>query len=246
MAGVSVVSILIICATTFGIGRYGDVAIPMIERVRGAQSIVATGTIFVLILVALFAERRRREAELKQSNNRLQLALDCAELGTWSLRLNTGHFENDVRDRRIHGHGQEALPKTLAEMRSQVHPDDLSKLDAAFVRNAGGSCTAEYRLAPRTDQECTGRERWVALEGTVVRHADGRPEQLLGVTRDITERKLAEEALRTSEERLRRVSDNADVGLIRCSRDWFYLSANPAYAKIAGKPLDQIVGRPMA
>src|SRR5262245_10967048 len=129
---------------------------------------------------------------------------------------------------------------------SQVHPADLSKLDAAFVRNAGGSCTAEYRLAPRTDEGCAGRERWVTLEGTVVRHADGRPEQLLGVTRDITERKLAEEALRTSEERLRRVSDNADVGLIRCSRDWIYLSANPAYAKIAGKPLDQIVGRPMA
>src|SRR5262245_2998940 len=133
-------------------------------------------------------------------------------------------------------------------MRCQVHPDDLSKLDATFreLRHAGGSSRADYRLAPRTDQERAGRQRWVTLEGTVVRRTDGRPEQLLGVTRDITERKLAEEALRTSEERLRRVSDNADVGLIRCSRDWFYLSANPAYAKIAGKPLDQIVGRPMA
>ena len=110
----------------------------MIERVKGVQSIVATGTIFVLILVALFAERRRREAELKKSNNRLQLALDCAELGTWSLHLNTGCFENDVRDRRIHGHGQP--PQTLAEMRSQVHPEDLSKLDVAFMGlgRAGG------------------------------------------------------------------------------------------------------------
>ena len=61
--------------------------------------------------------------------------------------------------------------------------------------------------------------------------------------RDITERKRMETALRISEERLRRVSDNADVGLLRCSRDLTYLSANPAYAKIAGKPLDQIVGR---
>jgi PAS domain S-box-containing protein len=133
-------------------------------------------------------------------------------------------------------------------MRSQVHPDDLSKLDAAFaeLEHAGGSCKAEYRLAPHTVRQHAGRIRWVTMEGTVLHRPDGRPEQLLGVTRDITERKLAEEALRTSEERLRRVSDNADVGLIRCSRDWFYLSANPAYAKIVSKPLDQIMGRPMA
>ena len=70
---------------------------------------------------------------LKDSNNRLQLALDCAELGTWSLHLKTGRFENDVRDRHIHGHGPDAPPQTLAQMRSQVHPDDLSNLDAAFA-----------------------------------------------------------------------------------------------------------------
>jgi len=131
IAGAFVTSILIFYETTYGIGRYGDAAVVIMERVKGAQAIVAIGTIFILVLVALFAERRRSEAKLKQSNNRLQLALDCAELGTWSLHLNTGRFENDVRDRRIHGHGQEAPPRTLAEMRSQVHPDDLAKLDAA-------------------------------------------------------------------------------------------------------------------
>jgi hypothetical protein len=86
-----------------------------------------------LALAALFAERRRNEAALKDSNHRLQLALDCAELGIWSLQLKTGRFENDVRDRHIHGHGPDAPPQTLAQMRSQVHPDDLSKLDAAFA-----------------------------------------------------------------------------------------------------------------
>src|SRR5262245_27645700 len=248
IAGAFAVSIAVIGAAIFGTGHFGDVTLPIAKPVQGAQVVATMVTAFTLVLSALFTERRRSEAELKQSNNRLQLALDCAELGTWSLQLSTGRFENDVRDRRIHGHGQEPPPKSLAEMRCQVHPDDLSKLDATFreLSHAGGMCRAEYRLARRTDQEDAGRERWVTLEGTVVRRADGRPEQFLGVTRDITERKHAENALRTSEERLRRVSDNADVGLIRCSRDWFYLSANPSYAKITGKPLDQIVGRPMA
>jgi len=161
IAGALLVSFPVICATTLGIGHFGDGAMPIMERVQGAQATVTMVTVFALVLSALFTERRRseaelkrREAELKQSNNRLQLALDCAELGTWSLHLNTGRFENDVRDRRIHGHGQEGQTKTLAEMRSQVHPDDLSRLDAAFgeLGHAGGrSGRTEYRLAPRTD-----------------------------------------------------------------------------------------------
>jgi integral membrane sensor domain MASE1 len=214
IAGAFAASIAVILATTFGMGRFGDVSLPIAERAKGAQLAITMVTIYTLVLTALFAERRRREAELKQSNNRLQLALDCAELGIWSLYLNTGHFENDVRDRRIHGHGQEAPPRTLAEMRSQVHPDDLFKLDAAFgeLGHASGSCRTEYRLAPRTDQERAGRERWVTLEGTVVRRADGRAEQLLGVTRDITERKHAEDALRQREVELAEAQRVARIG----------------------------------
>jgi PAS domain S-box-containing protein len=236
IAGAFMVSILIMCATTYGIGRFGDAAVPVIERVKGAQSVVATGTIFILVLVALFAERHRSEAKLKQSNNRLQLALDCAELGTWSLHLNTGGFENDVRDRRIHGQGQEAPPKTLAEMRSQVHPGDISKLDAAFeeLKHTGGSCRTEYRLAPRTDQERAGRERWVTMEGTVVRRANGRAEQLLGVTHDITERKHAEDALSQREVELGEAQRLAHIG------SWFWKAE--ADALVASDELLRIFG----
>jgi PAS domain S-box-containing protein len=222
IAGALLVSLPVICATTLGIGHFGDGSVPTMERVQGAQATVTMVTVFALVLSALFAERRRSEtelkrseAELKGSNNRLQLALDCAELGTWSLHLNTGSFENDVRDRRIHGHGQEGQPKTLTEMRSQVHPDDLSRLDAAFgeLGHAGGrSCRTEYRLAPHTDEERAGRERWVAMEGTVVRRANGRPEQLLGITRDITERKHAEDALHQREFELGEAQRLAHIG----------------------------------
>jgi PAS domain S-box-containing protein len=221
IAGALLVSLPVICATTLGIGHFGDGSVPTMDRVQGAQATVTMVTVFALVLSALFAERRRSEtelkrseAELKGSNNRLQLALDCAELGTWSLHLNTGSFENDVRDRRIHGHGQEGQPKTLTEMRSQVHPDDLSRLDAAFgeLGHAGRSCRTEYRLAPHTDEERAGRERWVAMEGAVVRRANGRPEQLLGITRDITERKHAEDALHQREFELGEAQRLAHIG----------------------------------
>src|SRR5215831_8775877 len=234
IAGAFAVSIAVIGAATYGTGHFGDVTLPIAERVQGAQVVAIMVTAFTLVLSALFTERRRREAELKKSNNRLQLALDCAELGTWSLHLNTGDFENDVRDRRIHGHGQP--PQTLGEMRSQVHPEDLSKLDAAFMGlgHAGGNCRTEYRLAPRTVQERAGREHWVAMEGTVVRHANGRPEQLLGVTRDITERKHAEDALLQREVELGEAQRLAHIG------SWFWEAETDAL--VASDELLRIFG----
>ena len=244
IAGALLVSLPVICATTLGIGHFGDGAVPTMERVQGAQATVTMVTVFALVLSALFeetrrseAELKRSEAELKQSNNRLQLALDCAELGTWSLHLNTGRFENDVRDRRIHGHGQEGQSRTLAEMRSQVHPDDLQRLDAAFgdLRHAGGrSCRTEYRLAPHTDEERAGRERWVALQGTVVRRASGRPEQLLGVTRDITERKHAEDALHQREFELGEAQRLAHIGSWYWDADADVLLASDEMLRIFG------------
>jgi PAS domain S-box-containing protein len=90
-------------------------------------------------------------------------------------------------------------------MRAQVHPEDLSNLDRVFASwgHVGGRRRTEYRLAPRMGRERAGQERWVAMEGAVVRDAAGRPVQLLGVTDDITEGKHAEAKLQESEEALR-------------------------------------------
>ena len=205
-AATFILALAIVCTVTFGVGRLADPSIPLVSRVYAAQAGMLAVAVCTLVLAALFAERREHVESLTNRNHRLQLALDCAELGTWSLHLKSGRFENDVRDRHIHGYGPDAPPQTLAQMRSQVHPEDLSNLDGAFAgwgRVGVGRRRTEYRLAPRTSQERTGQERWVVMEGAVVCDAAGRPVQLLGVTRDITEGKHAEAKLQESERALR-------------------------------------------
>jgi PAS domain S-box-containing protein len=155
-----------------------------------------------LALTVFLAERQSNVAALKDSNDRLQLALDAAELGVWSVDLTIGRFESDARDRHINAHVSETPYKTLAEVRTLIYPDDLPNVDAAFAASArtGSSYKAEYRLAGR---KVADQERWVAVEGTVVRGADGRPARLLGVTGDITQRKRTEHTLQESERRCR-------------------------------------------
>ena len=194
----------LVYSTTLGVGRLGDPATPMSLRMAGAQVSMLVTVLCVLVLSALFAERRRNEAQLMESNERLRLALGGAELGVWSVDLETGAFESDARDCQINGHDPAAPPRTLAKARATVHPQDLPRLDAAFAaaRQTGTPCRAEYRLRT-ADAADPARPRWVAVEGMVVRNAPGRPPRLLGVTRDITERKRVEEDLRKHERALR-------------------------------------------
>jgi len=63
---------------------------------------------------------------------------------------------------------------------------------------------------------------------------------------DYLERKKVEEAAQALSAELKQILDTSATGLTHCSRELRYVSANPAFAKVAGVPLDRIIGRPIA
>ena len=65
IAGACIASSAVICATTFGLGRFGDGAIPIMDRVYGAQAVVMTLMVSTLVLTALFAELKRSNEVLR-------------------------------------------------------------------------------------------------------------------------------------------------------------------------------------
>ena len=77
-AGAFIASAAVILATTFAVGRFGDAAVPLMEHVRGAQTAMTTVTLFTLVLIALFAQRKEAEKELRESE--AQLAKKSAAL----------------------------------------------------------------------------------------------------------------------------------------------------------------------
>jgi len=110
-AAAFIIGFAIVWVTSFGIGFFGDARVPIEQRILGAQISMLAATLCSLALAALFAQMRRHETALQNSNERLQLALNGAELGAFSADITTGRFKGDERVGRQHGHSKP--PETL-------------------------------------------------------------------------------------------------------------------------------------
>jgi PAS domain S-box-containing protein len=235
-AAMFVITLAVVWSTTFNLGHFSDASIPLADRILTAQALILGGTLLALVLAALFFERRRSEATLQNSNARLQLALDGAELGAFSVEFATGRLECDARAAHIHGH--KVLPVTLSESRHFVLPDDLLRIDEALADalHTGTTWNAEYRVLPPPGHPHAGETRWIAVESSIVRDPGGSPVGLLGVTRDITAHKRAEQALAERNAQLALAGRAALVGSYAYDVNTDKLQISEGYAAIHGLP----------
>lgn len=136
-------------------------------------------------------ERKRAEAELADSQARLQEALDAGEMGSWRRDFVTGIVTRDERLLRLAGLPPEAAASAGDDFDALLHPEDRPARDAALKQALAGD--GIYRTEFRIRRADTGEERWLAARGRMVRDTDGRPVRLVGVNFDITDRKRSEE-----------------------------------------------------
>ena len=113
---------------------------------------------------------------------------------------------------KIHGLPPEAATETHEDWVRRIHPDDRERTERQFIGAIKGDVrdyNAEYRIIRPND----GQVRWIAVKAEIERDAAGRALRLVGAHIDITDAKLAELALRESEQRFRLVSESAPVML---------------------------------
>jgi PAS domain S-box-containing protein len=132
-----------------------------------------------------------------------------------------------------------------------VHPDDREMMRTYLAEEVIGRrrpFDREYRII----RICDGKTRWVSGLGQVGTDGDGNVTSLIGTIQDITERKLAEEATRQSEEKYRSLFNGMTEGFalheIICDEqgrpcDYRFLDANPAFERLTGLNRHDIVGR---
>jgi PAS domain S-box-containing protein len=112
------------------------------------------------------------------------------------------------------------------------------RIDAALAeaQRTGGIWNAEYRVEPPAGHLHAGETRWVAVEGSIVRNSRGTVAGLLGVTRDVTERKRTERALAERDLQLAMAGKSARVGTFSYDVDTGKMQISAGYAAIHGFP----------
>jgi two-component system, cell cycle sensor histidine kinase and response regulator CckA len=138
------------------------------------------------------AERERTERALRESEERLRLALMAAEQGLYDLDVQTGEAVVTPEYARMLGYAPDEFTETNARWIERLHPDDRESVAGAYRAYVAGE-TPEYRVEFRQRTK-SGDWKWILSIGKIVQHDEaGRPLRMLGTHTDITKRKEAEE-----------------------------------------------------
>lgn len=208
------------------------------------------GSIAQILGVARDIDRRKQTEEvLKRSEYTIrQIATAVPDIiYIYDLNLRRNIYANRAFGEAI-GYDAEAI-EALGDafMQTTMHPDDWARFPSHFetLANTPDNTIVEFEYRVKTPQ---GMWRWLNSRDIVfTREADGRVAQILGVARDITEWKTAQDALQESEERFRQIAEtvrSAFCILSVDSRKTYYVS--PAYETIWGHSLADIYADPLA
>lgn len=134
------------------------------------------------------------EDNLRQTEERLQLALNSAKMIVWEINLKTNQVVCCENATKVWG----IQTGTAEEFFALVHPDDRQNIIQAHERALAGETAyiQQFRVISPD-----GQVRWLHSQGTVYFDAVGEPERLIGISVDITERKQVQAELREREQR---------------------------------------------
>ena len=191
-------------------------------------------------LVGSIIEQKRAEGALRESEAGLERAQQIAHLGNWQRDAETGRVSSSPEMRRIFGVSPEGPGADDEGFLERVHPDDRSAVEAALdsALRSGERRSMEYRIVLPD-----GSVKWVQGEVDVTIGPDGSPVRLMGTVHDTTARKLAEKAIRESEERFRALIENAHDVIYVIDETGTLTYAAPSVIPVMGYDPEDVIGR---
>jgi two-component system, LuxR family, sensor kinase FixL len=166
--------------------------------------LLMAATPLMLLAVAIDQERRSKEA-LRDSEERMSLAVNSAQLALWDWEATNDRVWMTDEGRRFLGfeRGEPIHFSNLASLDGRVHPDDRAARAAAIQRalETGGAYETEYRIILPD-----GSVRWLAERGHASPGANGALPRVLGVSMDITRQKQADAEAQLQREELAHLS----------------------------------------
>jgi two-component system sensor kinase FixL len=205
-----------------------------------------TFSLFFMVVVAAMAYELSRNVfraarlsdDLRDSEERMSLAAEAANLGMWVWDVARDEVWMTNKGRALLGFARDTRLNAAALI-SRVHPEDRAAR-AGAIKSAietQGEYSTEYRvLLP------DGMLRWIGARGHCIHVGDPKGIRLLGVSMDVTAQKLAQDTLRESEARFQAMADSAPVMIWMSGTDKLCTFFNKGWLNFTGRSLEQELG----
>ena len=193
-----------------------------------------------LCMFADITVRKQAEERLRESRERLQYALESADMVAWDWIPDTDVMIQSSNASAVLGLPSGDTLHSGEEYFAMIHQEDQPRIVAAVQRavREGADYHEEFRLVLGD-----GSIRWVADRGRVTMNENGKAARMNGVIRDITELKSRDMAVRESEARFRATFHQAAVGMCLISPEGRLLQVNQKLCELLDEPTDGLTNR---
>jgi len=197
--------------------------------------------LYFISQIADISERKRAEAALKASEQRLSLALDASQIGMWDLDLLTDTSVRSLRHDQIFGYSSPIPNWGTAIFFTHVIPDDREVAKQAFeTAFRSGNFQMECRI-----RWADASIHWISASGRVYPNERGEPVRMMGTVADITESKRAEQRLRESEAQFSGIVSISPDAIISIDDEQRIIIFNSGAEQIFGYSKAEAIGMPL-
>ena len=189
-------------------------------------------------------ERLKVEQDLRDSEERLDLAVRGADLGTWDWNVNTGQVHLNERWAAMLGYSRDEIDSHVGAWEKLLHPEDKAQVMKTLQDHLDDRTSyyqTEHRLRAKS-----GKWKWILDTGRVVsRDTKGKPLRVTGTHQDITVRKEAEQELYREREFSNAVLETAGALVVVLDREGRIVRFNRACEDLTGYSFQEVKSKPI-
>jgi PAS domain S-box-containing protein len=187
-------------------------------------------------------ERKQIEEALQESEERLELAMEAGEIGTFDWNIRSDKILWTEQSKAIFGQPSGESRGTYKDWSKRVYPEDLVVCEAT-IQEAFGKKNRHWHAEYRVEGSEIGEPKWVNSRGHIFYDAQGEPFRMIGVNVDVTERRQAEEALKKSSQEIHDLYNHAPCGYHSIDKNGFFVLINDTELEWLGYTRDEVVGK---